>query len=80
MQIETIESRALKVIQKQLGSKQVPKLTDRLVADLGCDSLDFLELAMFLEDEFRIEIVDEDAMKCVTVADAIALVSATQAA
>jgi acyl carrier protein len=39
------------------------------VADLGADSLDTVELVMALEDEFGIEIPDEDAEKIKTVAD-----------
>jgi len=78
MEVTTIESRVLKQIQKQLGRAQPPKLTDRLVQDLGVDSMDLMEIIMFLEDEFCIEMVDEEALKCVTVADAVALVSVSQ--
>ena len=80
MEVTTIESRVLKEIQKQLGHAQPPKLTDRLVADLGMDSLDVMETIMFLENEFRIELADEEALKCETVADAVALIANTQAA
>ena len=41
------------------------------VDDLGADSLDTVELVMALEEEFRIEIPDEDAEKIQTVGDAI---------
>jgi acyl carrier protein len=44
--------------------------------DLGCDSLDLLELVMDIEDEFDIEIPDEDAEKIATVQQAIDYVSA----
>lgn len=80
MEVTTIESRVLREIQRQLGRAQPPKLTDRLVADLGADSLDVMEIIMFLEGEFRIELADEEALKCVTVADAVALVTRTQTA
>lgn len=43
----------------------------RLVDDLGCDSLDCVELVMAAEEEFNIEISDEDAEKLVTVQDCI---------
>lgn len=39
--------------------------------DLGADSLDIVELVMEIEDEFDIEIADEDAEKIVTVGDAV---------
>jgi len=78
MEVTTIESRVLKEIQNQLGRSEPPKLTDRIVTDLGADSLDMMEIIMFLEDEFCIELVDEEALKCVTVADAVALVTASQ--
>lgn len=78
VEVTTIESRVLKEIQNQMGAAKPPKLTDRLVADLGCDSLDMMEIIMFLEDEFCIQLVDEEALKCETVADAVALVARSQ--
>lgn len=44
------------------------------VEDLGADSLDVVELVMGLEDEFDIEIPDEDAEKIRTVAEAVAYI------
>ena len=41
------------------------------VDDLGADSLDLVELIMSMEEEFDIEISDEDAEKLVTVKDAV---------
>ncbi|OQX20249.1 MAG: acyl carrier protein, partial [Desulfobacteraceae bacterium IS3] len=46
------------------------------VDDLGADSLDLVELIMSMEEEFDIEISDEDAEKIVTVKDAIEYVNA----
>jgi acyl carrier protein len=43
--------------------------------DLGLDSLDDVELVMMIEDEFDIELADEEAEKCNTVADAVALIT-----
>jgi acyl carrier protein len=43
----------------------------KFVEDLGADSLDTVELVMALEEEFGIEIPDEEAEKIVTVKDAI---------
>lgn len=45
------------------------------IDDLGADSLDIVELIMALEEEFDLEIPDEDAEKIVTVADAVNYIS-----
>ena len=45
--------------------------TAKFIEDLGADSLDTVELVMAFEEEFDIEIPDEDAEKIVTVGDAI---------
>ena len=60
------------IIAEQLGVKK-EEVTDnaKFVDDLGADSLDTVELVMALEEEFGIEIPDEDAEKIVTVQDAI---------
>jgi acyl carrier protein len=46
----------------------------RLIEDLGADSLDGIEIAMAIEEEFNIEIDDEKMRSCKTVADLLALV------
>jgi len=64
--------RIKKIIVEQLGvdeSEVVP--TASFVEDLNADSLDLVELIMSLEEEFGLEISDEDAEKIVTVQDAI---------
>lgn len=48
------------------------------IEDLEADSLDIVELMMELEEEFEIEIPDEDAEKIVTVADAVAYIQERQ--
>ena len=48
------------------------------VDDLGADSLDTVELVMALEEEFDVEIPDEDAEKIATVNDAISYLSANK--
>ena len=66
------EERLKELIVQQLGvdeSEVVPEA--KFVDDLGADSLDLVELIMALEDEYGIEIPDEDAEKIVTVGDAI---------
>lgn len=61
-----------KIIAEQLGVKiEEIKNESSFVDDLGADSLDTVELVMALEEEFGIEIPDEDAEKMVTVSDAI---------
>ncbi len=51
------------------AEKVVPEA--RFIEDLGADSLDIVELIMGLEDEFGLEISDEEAEKIRTVADAV---------
>jgi len=60
------------IIAEQLGVKQ-EEVTDqaKFIDDLGADSLDTVELVMALEEEFGIEIPDEDAEKMASVGDAI---------
>lgn len=60
------------IIAEQLGVKQ-EEVTDtaKFIDDLGADSLDTVELVMALEEEFGIEIPDEDAEKMTAVGDAI---------
>ena len=70
MSIESTQSQIVRVISEQFGletSAITPEKT--LVADLGADSLDSVELMMALEDEFAIEIPDEAAEKVSTVQD-----------
>ncbi|MEI8175944.1 MAG: acyl carrier protein [Candidatus Omnitrophota bacterium] len=60
------------IIAEQLGVKQ-EEVTEqaKFIDDLGADSLDTVELVMALEEEFGIEIPDEDAEKMVSVGDAV---------
>jgi len=61
-----------KVVVEKLGVKEDQvKVDASFVDDLGADSLDRVELVMALEDEFDIEIPDEDAEKLVKVSDAL---------
>ena len=60
------------IIAEQLGVKQEEvKPEASFIDDLGADSLDTVELVMALEEEFGVEIPDEDAEKITTVGDAI---------
>jgi acyl carrier protein len=68
---DTIEVRLRRIISEQLGvdeSQVVPSAS--FEEDLNADSLDLVELIMSLEEEFGIEISEEDAEKIRTVGDA----------
>ena len=72
----SIEERVKKIIVEQLGVKEEDvKPEASFVEDLGADSLDTVELVMALEEEFDIEIPDEEAEKITTFQSAIDYVS-----
>ncbi|WP_297910106.1 acyl carrier protein [Thiomonas sp.] len=62
------EQRVKKIVAEQLGvNESEVKNESSFVNDLGADSLDTVELVMALEEEFGVEIPDEDAEKITTV-------------
>ncbi len=67
-----LEDRVKEIIVDQLGVDP-GEVTDNahFIEDLGADSLDTVELVMAFEDEFKVEIPDEDAEKITTVGSAI---------
>ena len=69
---EGVSDRVRAIIAEQLGVK-LEEVTDSasFIEDLGADSLDTVELVMALEEEFGIEIPDEDAENMGSVGDAI---------
>lgn len=68
----TTQDRVIKVIIDQLGVKEEEIKPDAsFIEDLGADSLDTVELVMSLEEEFGIEIPDDDAEKAKTVKDVV---------
>ena len=68
----SVEEKVKEIIVDQLGvdEKQV-KSEASFIDDLGADSLDTVELVMALEEEFDIEIPDEDAEKIASVENAV---------
>ncbi len=68
----SVESKVKKIIVDQLGvSEDEVNSKASFVEDLGADSLDTVEMVMAFEEEFNIEIPDEDAEKIKTVQDAV---------
>jgi acyl carrier protein len=71
----SVEDKVKKIIAEKLSvdlNEVVPEA--HFVDDLGADSLDLVELIMSMEEEFDIDISDEDAEKMATVKDAIAYI------
>ena len=75
-----IEAKVKDIIINELGV-EAEKVTNEasFVDDLGADSLDTVELVMAFEEEFGIEIPDEDAEKLQTVGDAVNYIQQHQA-
>ena len=72
MSSEEIFEKVKKIIVDQLGvAESSIELTSSFIDDLGADSLDTVELIMAIEEEFDIEIPDEEAEKVVTVQDVV---------
>ena len=75
--MSTIEERVKKIVVEQLGVKEEDVTTNAsFVDDLGADSLDTVELVMALEEEFDIEIPDEEAEKIQSVGQAVDYIKA----
>lgn len=72
MSSEEVFDKIKNIIVEQLGVVDTSVTLDAsFIDDLGADSLDIVELIMALEEEFDIEIPDEDAEKVVTVGDVV---------
>jgi acyl carrier protein len=72
-----IEKKVKEIIVQQLNvSEDVVKLEASFIEDLGADSLDTVELVMAFEEQFGLEIPDEDAEKIRTVKDAVDYITA----
>jgi acyl carrier protein len=69
---EETKQKVVALIAEQLGkSEDAVTLDAQFIDDLGADSLDLVELIMSMEDEFGVEIADEDAEKILKVSDAV---------
>jgi len=71
-ELKNVEERVIEIVCEQMGASR-DKITAEtsFIQDLGADSLDTVELVMEFEDEFDLNIPDEDAEKIQTVGDAI---------
>lgn len=67
-----MKEKIISLIAEKLSKKaDTIKDTDRLVEDLGADSLDIVELIMSFEDEFNVSLPDEDVAKLKTIGDIV---------
>jgi acyl carrier protein len=74
--MSSIQDRVMDIVVEQLGlERDKVKLSSKFVDDLGADSLDTVELVMAFEEEFDIEIPDEEAERIATVQDAVAFIT-----
>ena len=72
MTTANIEQKVKNIIADQLGvGEEEIKITSSFIDDLGADSLDIVELVMAMEEEFEVEIPDEEAENIKTVQDAV---------
>lgn len=68
----TILQKLTNIINEQFATDPAQVTEDaKFLEDLGLDSLDTVELVMAVEEEFEIEVTDQDAESCVTVGDAV---------
>ena len=76
MTATNVESKVKGIIAEQLGvSEEEIKITSSFIEDLGADSLDIVELVMAMEEEFEVEIPDEEAENIKTVGDVISYIN-----
>ena len=72
MSEQEILEKVKEMVASQLGKSESEVILDAsFIEDLGADSLDLVELIMSMEDEYGLEISDEDAETIVTVKDAV---------
>ena len=72
MSSKSVEKRIISVVARELSCEEGDIIvTDSFVNNLGADSLDLVELILAFEEEFGIEIPDDDAEKINTIQDAV---------
>ena len=77
MKLEEVQAKLKEIVMDRLNAEEEQiKPEASFVEDLGADSLDIVELIMGIEEEFDIEIPDEDAEKLTTVGEAMNYVKA----
>jgi len=70
--VRNIEEIVIEIVPEQMGVRKSDlTITTRFIEDLGADSLDTVELVMAFEEEFNVEVPDEDAEKLQTVGDVV---------
>ena len=80
MKTEEITARVVQILVSDLGVREAEvQLGSRLKEDLDADSLDKIELLYAIEEEFEIDLPDDEADRVHTVADLIVLVGNTKA-
>ena len=79
MSEKSIQDKVTDIIVEQLGvNPEQVTLTASFIEDLGADSLDTVELVMAFEEEFSVEVPDEDAEKLQTVKDVVDYIESKQ--
>lgn len=75
-----MENKVIEIIKRQLSIDEDTDITSKtvLAKDLNADSLDTVEIIMALEDEFGVEIPDEEAEKLKTVGDIVNYIKENQ--
>ena len=78
--MDTVLEKVKEIISEQLGIEDTDSITTEttFIDDLGADSLDIVELIMALEEEFDMEIPEEEAEKITSVGDVVGYIESHQ--